>query len=147
MLNLSELQKILKDNDIDHKDYSPKAICSLYGKNIDNELILPLIEEMVLATMDFDTPLYDVLAYANDFEEKLSIPEDDTLVCDVLNIVMTNMAVCKENADRLLDLIEDADVLDAYNLLFDEYEQFLTTEQTNLLKSLAKQTFGDDVVV
>lgn len=147
MLNLAELQKILKDNQINHSDYSPKTICEIYGKKIDNELILPLIEEMVLATMDFDTPLYDVLAYANDFEEKLNIPEDDTLVCDVLNIVLTNMPICEQNANRLLNLIEDADVLDAYNILLEDYKQYLTQSQVEMLKSLAKQAFGEDVVL
>lgn len=147
MLNLNELHKILKDNNINCEDYSPKAISEIYGKNIASDMALPLIEEMVLATVDFDTPLYDVLAYANEFEQKLNISEEDTLVCDVLNIVITNMPVCEQNAIRLFDLVEDADILDAYNLLLEDYKQYLSDKQIDLLKTLAKQTFDDGVVV
>lgn len=147
MLNLSELHKILKDNNIDTEEFSPEYLSKYYGKELDGNLVLPLIEEMVLATVDFDTPLYDVLAYANELEQKLNIQEEQTMVCDILNIVISNMPACEQNATRLLDLIEDADILDAYNLLLDDYKQYLTDEQVDTLTALAKQTFDNGVVV
>ena len=102
---------------------------------------------MVLAVIDFDTPLYDILAYADDFEKDLNLEEGTTFVCDILYIVISNMLVCKENADRLMDLIEDADILDAYNALMQDYKQFLSEKQINLLKELAKNTFDSAVLV
>ena len=97
MLSLQELKNILKENNVNDEDFSPQCISEIYGKNIDKDLLLNLIQEMVLATVDFDTPLYDILAYANDFEEKLQLDEDTTFVCDILNIVITNMPICQEN--------------------------------------------------
>lgn len=146
MLTLTELKNILKENNINDEEFSPKYISKIYGKNIDNDLLLNLIQEMVLATVDFDTPLYDILAYANDFEEKLQLEEETTFVCDILNIVITNMPVCAENASRLIDLMEEADILDAYNLLMQDYKQFLTEKQIADLKELAKKTFDDGVI-
>lgn len=147
MLSLKELKNILKENNINDEDFSPQCISRIYGKNIDNDLLLNLIQEMVLATVDFDTPLYDILAYANDFEEKLQLDEDTTFVCDILNIVITNMPICQENANRLIDLMEDADILDAYNLLMQDYKQFLTSKQIADLQELANKTFDGGVLL
>lgn len=147
MLSLKELKNILKENNINDEDFSPQCISMIYGKNIDNDLLLNLIQEMVLATVDFDTPLYDILAYANDFEEKLQLDEDTTFVCDILNIVITNMPICQENANRLIDLMEDADILDAYNLLMQDYKQFLTSKQIADLQELANKTFDGGVLL
>ncbi len=147
MLSLKELKNILKENNINDEDFSPQCISEIYGKNIDNDLLLNLIQEMVLATVDFDTPLYDILAYANDFEEKLQLDEDTTFVCDILNIVITNMPICQENANRLIDLMEDADILDAYNLLMQDYKQFLTSKQIADLQELANKTFDGGVLL
>ncbi len=147
MLSLQELKNILKENNVNDEDFSPQCISEIYGKNIDKDLLLNLIQEMVLATVDFDTPLYDILAYANDFEEKLQLDEDTTFVCDILNIVITNMPICQENANRLIDLMEDADILDAYNLLMQDYKQFLTNKQIADLQELANKTFGSGVLL
>ena len=147
MLSLQELKNILKENNVNNEDFSPQCISEIYGKNIDNDLLLNLIQEMVLATVDFDTPLYDILAYANDFEEKLQLDEDTTFVCDILNIVITNMPICQENANRLIDLMEDADILDAYNLLMQDYKQFLTNKQIADLQELANETFDSGVLL
>lgn len=147
MLSLSELHKILKDNNINTEDFCPKAICEIYNAKIDSDKILPLIEEMVLATVDFDTPLYDVLAYANDIEQGLNLDENTTFVCDILNIVLVNMPVCKQNAERLMDLIEDADILDAYNILLEDYTDFLSPKQLDILKALGAKTFDSGLIV
>jgi len=147
MLSLQELKNILKKNNVNDEDFSPQCISEIYGKNIDKDLLLNLIQEMVLATVDFDTPLYDILAYANDFEEKLQLDEDTTFVCDILNIVITNMPICQENANRLIDLMEDADILDAYNLLMQDYKQFLTNKQIADLQELANKTFDIGVLL
>ena len=147
MLNLTELHKILKDNNIDTTEFTPQNLSEIYNLNLDKDRVMPLIEEMVLAVVDFDTPLYDVLAYANNFEESLNLDENTTFVCDLLNIVISNMPVCKENADRLMDLIEDADILDVYNTLMQEYKQFLSEKQIALLKELATKTFDSGVLV
>ena len=147
MLSLQELKNILKENNVNDEDFSPQCISEIYGKNIDKDLLLNLIQEMVLATVDFDTPLYDILAYANDFEEKLQLEEDTTFVCDILNIVITNMPICQENANRLIDLMEDADILDAYNLLMQDYKQFLTNKQIADLQELVNKTFDSGVLL
>ena len=128
MLSLQELKNILKENNVNNEDFSPQCISEIYGKNI-------------------DTPLYDILAYANDFEEKLQLDEDTTFVCDILNIVITNMPICQENANRLIDLMEDADILDAYNLLMQDYKQFLTNKQIADLQELANKTFDSGVLL
>ena len=147
MLHLNELHKILTDNNINVSEFTPQNICKIYGSNLNNEKVLSLLQEMVLAVIDFDTPLYDILAYADDFEKDLNLEEGTTFVCDILYIVISNMLVCKENADRLMDLIEDADILDAYNALMQDYKQFLSEKQINLLKELAKNTFDSAVLV
>ena len=147
MLPLNELHKILTDNNINVSEFTPQNICKIYGSNLNNEKVLSLLQEMVLAVIDFDTPLYDILAYADDFEKDLNLEEGTTFVCDILYIVISNMLVCKENADRLMDLIEDADILDAYNALMQYYKQFLSEKQINLLKELAKNTFDSAVLV
>ncbi len=147
MLPLNELHKILTDNNINVSEFTPQNICKIYGSNLNNEKVLSLLQEMVLAVIDFDTPLYDILAYADDFEKDLNLEEGTTFVCDILYIVISNMLVCKENADRLMDLIEDADILDAYNALMQDYKQFLSEKQINLLKELAKNTFDSAVLV
>lgn len=147
MLPLNELHKILTDNNINVSEFTPQNICKIYGSNLKNEKVLSLLQEMVLAVIDFDTPLYDILAYADDFEKDLNLEEGTTFVCDILYIVISNMQVCKENADRLMDLIEDADILDAYNALMQDYKQFLSEKQINLLKELAKNTFDSAVLV
>lgn len=147
MLPLNELHKILTDNNINVSEFTPQNICKIYGSNLKNEKVLSLLQEMVLAVIDFDTPLYDILAYADDFEKDLNLEEGTTFVCDILYIVISNMLVCKENADRLMDLIEDADILDAYNALMQDYKQFLSEKQINLLKELAKNTFDSAVLV
>lgn len=147
MLPLNELHKILTDNNINVSEFTPQNICKIYGSNLNNEKVLSLLQEMVLAVIDFDTPLYDILAYADDFEKDLNLEEGTTFVCDILYIVISNMQVCKENADRLMDLIEDADILDAYNALTQDYKQFLSEKQINLLKELAKNTFDSAVLV
>lgn len=146
MLTFAELLDILKENNIPTEEFSKENIAQIYGKNIDDDATLALIQEMVLAVVDFDTPLYDILAYANDFEDKLGIKEEDTLVCDILNIVIANLNVCKENADRLVALIEDADILDAYNALMQDYKQFLTPKQITTLQELAKNTFDNGLL-
>ncbi len=147
MLPLNELHKILTDNNINVSEFTPQNICKIYGSNLNNEKVLSLLQEMVLAVIDFDTPLYDILAYADDFEKDLNLEEGTTFVCDILYIVISNMQVCKENANRLMDLIEDADILDAYNALMQDYKQFLSEKQINLLKELAKNTFDSAVLV
>ena len=147
MLPLNELHKILTYNNINVSEFTPQNICKIYGSNLNNEKVLSLLQEMVLAVIDFDTPLYDILAYADDFEKDLNLEEGTTFVCDILYIVISNMLVCKENADRLMDLIEDADILDAYNALMQDYKQFLSEKQINLLKELAKNTFDSAVLV
>lgn len=147
MLPYAELMKILSDNNINPEDFSPENMQSIYGKRASDDATMQLIEEMVLATVDTDTPLYDVLAYANDFEKTLGLSEEQSFVCDVLNIVLDNMPVCRENADRLIDLIEDADILDAYNLLSGEYKQFLTAKQIEMLEALSKQTFDGGILL
>ncbi len=147
MLPLNELHKILTDNNINVSEFTPQNICKIYGSNLNNEKVLSLLQEMVLAVIDFDTPLYDILAYADDFEKDLNLEEGTTFVCDILYIVISNMQVCKENANRLMDLIEDADILDAYNALMQDYKQFLSEKQITLLKELAKNTFDSAVLV
>lgn len=147
MLNLDELHKILVDSNIDCTEFTPQNISDIYNMKLDESQVMPLIEEMVLAVVDFDTPLYDVLAYANNFEEKLDLKEDTTFVCDILNIVITNMPICKENADRLIDLIEDADILDAYNALMQDYKQYLSEKQLTILKDLAGKTFDSGLLI
>ena len=147
MLPLNELHKILTDNNINVSEFTPQNICKIYGSKKKKKKVLSLLQEMVLAVIDFDTPLYDILAYADDFEKDLNLEEGTTFVCDILYIVISNMLVCKENADRLMDLIEDADILDAYNALMQDYKQFLSEKQINLLKELAKNTFDSAVLV
>lgn len=147
MLKIEELHKILKDCNIDTADFTIQNLSEIYNMKLDEGQVMPLIEEMVLAVVDFDTPLYDVLAYANNFEEKLDLKEETSFVCDILNIVITNMPVCKENADRLIDLIEDADILDAYNALMQDYKQFLTEKQLAILTTLANNTFDKGLLV
>lgn len=70
-----------------------------------------------------------------------------TFVCDILNIVISNMPVCKENAERLMDLIEDADILDAYNALMQDYKQFLSEKQLSMLTELANKTFDNGLLI
>lgn len=136
---------ILKENNINAEEFSKKHIAEIYGKNIDETETNALIQEMVLAVVDFDTPLYDILAYANDFESKLGI-EEDTFVCDILDIVISNLKICKENADRLVALIEDADILTAYNTLMQDYKQFLSEKQITMLTELATKTFDNGLL-
>lgn len=76
----------------------------------------------------------------------MQLDEDTTFVCDILNIVITNMPICQENANRLIDLMEDADILDAYNLLMQDYKQFLTNKQIADLQELANKTFDSGVL-
>ncbi len=147
MLALNELNKILKDNNINSEEFSFENINSIYGIKIDEKLLLPLVQEMVLAVVDFDTPLYDVLAYANELEDKLKITEDYSNVCEILNIVINNLPVCKENADRLFDLLEEADILDAYNILMQDYKEYLTEKQITLLTEMAKTTFDNGILL
>ncbi len=145
MLSYRELMNILKENNINAEEFSKKHIAEIYGKNIDETETNALIQEMVLAVVDFDTPLYDILAYANDFESKLGI-EEDTFVCDILDIVISNLKICKENADRLVALIEDADILTAYNTLMQDYKQFLSEKQITMLTELATKTFDNGLL-
>ena len=145
MLSYKELMNILKENNINAEEFSKKHIAEIYGKNIDETETNALIQEMVLAVVDFDTPLYDILAYANDFESKLGI-EEDTFVCDILDIVISNLKICKENADRLVALIEDADILTAYNTLMQDYKQFLSEKQITMLTELANKTFDNGLL-
>ncbi len=145
MLSYKELMNILKENNINAEEFSKKHIAEIYGKNIDETETNALIQEMVLAVVDFDTPLYDILAYANDFESKLGI-EEDTFVCDILDIVISNLKICKENADRLVALIEDADILTAYNTLMQDYKQFLSEKQITMLTELATKTFDNGLL-
>ncbi len=145
MLSYKELTDILKENDINAEEFSKKHIAEIYGKNIDDTETNALIQEMVLAVVDFDTPLYDILAYANDFESKLGL-EEDTFVCDILDIVISNLKICKENAERLFALIEDADILTAYNTLMQDYKQFLSEKQITMLTELASKTFDNGLL-
>lgn len=145
MLSYKELIDILKENDINAEEFSKKHIAEIYGKNIDDTETNALIQEMVLAVVDFDTPLYDILAYANDFESKLGL-EEDTFVCDILDIVISNLKICKENAERLFALIEDADILTAYNTLMQDYKQFLSEKQITMLTELASKTFDNGLL-
>lgn len=145
MLSYKELMDILKENDINAEEFSKKHIAEIYGKNIDDTETNALIQEMVLAVVDFDTPLYDILAYANDFESKLGL-EEDTFVCDILDIVISNLKICKENAERLFALIEDADILTAYNSLMQDYKQFLSEKQITMLTELASKTFDNGLL-
>lgn len=147
MLSYPELIKILNDSNINENEFSPENISEIYNMKLDADKVLPLIEEMVLVTVDFDTPLYDILAYTNDFEQNLGLEEDMTFVCDILNIVISNMPVCKENAERLMDLIEDADILDAYNALMQDYKQFLSEKQLSMLTELANKTFDNGLLI
>lgn len=146
MLNITELHKILKDNNIATAEFTAQNISEIYNIKLSTDKVLPLIEEMVLAVIDIDTPLYDVLAYANNFEESLDLDENTTFVCDILNIVISNMPVTKENAERLMDLIEDADILDAYNALMQDYKQFLSEKQILMLTELANKTFDNGLL-
>ncbi len=57
------------------------------------------------------------------------------------------MPVCKENAERLMDLIEDADILDAYNALMQDYKQFLSEKQLSMLTELANKTFDNGLLI
>ena len=145
MLSYKELMDILKENDINAEEFSKKHIAEIYGINIDDTETNALIQEMVLAVVDFDTPLYDILAYAIDFESKLGL-EEDTFVCDILDIVISNLKICKENAERLFALIEDADILTAYNTLMQDYKQFLSEKQITMLTELASKTFDNGLL-
>lgn len=147
MLTYNQLMQVLADSNVESKDFSLENIQSIYGKNVTEKVALPLVENLVLAVVDFDTPLYDVLAYGNEFEEKLEVAEEYSAICDILNIVINNLPVCKENAQRLFDLAEEVDILNVYNTLMLDFKQFLTAKQIAEIETRAKQTFDNNLIL
>lgn len=146
MLDYNQLIQILNDSDIDTTEYRIENLKNIYGSNIPDNAFLGLIEEMVLATIDFDTPLYDALAYINDFESKQNIDEFCSCIFDVFEIILFNLKICKQNAERLLDLTEDVDILEVYNLLMFDFKEFLTKEQIEKLDKKAKNAFDQNII-
>lgn len=59
MLSYPELIKILNDSNINENEFLPENISEIYNMKLDTDKVLPLIEEMVLVTVDL-TPLYTI---------------------------------------------------------------------------------------
>lgn len=147
MLTYDQLMQVLSDSNVDNNDFTIENIKQIYGKTISDDQALELVENLVLAAVDFDFPLYDILAYANEFEERLQIDEENSAICDILDIVINNLEVCKENAERLFDLCEEVDILNVYNTLMLEFKQYLTDRQIAEINEKAKNTFDPNVIL
>lgn len=147
MLSYDQLMQVLTDSNINSEDFTIENIKRIYGHSLNHKKAMELIENLVLAAVDFDFPLYDVLAYANELEEHLEISEDNSAICDILDIVVDNLQVCEENAERLFDLAEEVDILNVYNTLMLDYQQYLNAKQIDEITEKAKNAFDANAIL
>lgn len=146
MLEYKELMEIIESEGIECENYSLPYLRNLYGNSIHKSKLLPIIETMILATLDPETPLYDVLEVAESFESENNIT-NYSCATDLLDVVISNMEITRENAERLIDLIKEADIVSAYNTLFSLFVEHLTESELEDITAQRATVFDSELLL
>ena len=144
MLDYKELQQIMASEGLVDGAYTLSYLRQTFGASMTKEELIPILECMILATLDKDTSLDELLSVISDFEYNHKIEEENGF--SILSIVLSNLKITKENYIKIVDLIENVDCYDAYNTLFDSFSEFMSEEDKSKYKEQAKKLFVPELL-
>lgn len=144
MLDYKDLQQIMTSEGLIDGAYTLSYLRQIFGASMTKEELIPILECMILATLDKDTFLDELLSVISDFEYNHKIEEENGF--HILSIVLSNLKSTKENYIKIIDLIENVDCYDAYNTLFDSFSKFMNEEDKSKYKEKAKKLFVPELL-